>query len=163
MRGTREQRLAGNAGDSARSLSTAESGSDGNVAAPFPAPPEPEGSLITGQATSRRGTRPGVHDPDGSGRPYRNGPRERTPPEGVLDLIERMFKSLNWSAAGQIALIMLALGVTAVLILGSLAGIAYFLAGTSPWLSAAGSTAAGGAVSTGAHSYVRRRQRKSQS
>jgi hypothetical protein len=117
-----------------------------------------QGAAATDAAVNAR-ARPaepvGPGEPD---RPYRREPREDTPPGTVIDLLDRWGMALDWSVAGQIAIILLALGVAAVLIFGGLALAAHVLIGASPWLSGVAGAGAGAGASTGAYAYRRRRR-----
>ena len=99
-----------------------------------------------------------VPTPAAAGKPWRQGPREDEAPDNLWDLIDRFFARMDWSSAGQIAVILLALGLAALFIFGGLGLAAHFVIGTSPWLAAAAAALAGGGTS-GA-TYVRMRHKK---
>jgi hypothetical protein len=108
-----------------------------------------QGAAATDAAVNARARPAEPVGPGGPGRPYRREPREDTSPRTVIDLLDRLWVSLDWSGAGQIAIILVALGVAAVLVFGGSALAAHVLIGASPWLSGVGAAVAGVGASTG--------------
>lgn len=78
------------------------------------------------------------------------------PPAGTLDFLYRLWLSLNWRNTSQVVVIVLALGIAAALVFGSLGLVAYFVIGTSPWLTLSLSIVAGGGASGGTSIYLKR-------
>lgn len=79
---------------------------------------------------------------------------------GLFDFLLRLLGSLNWSNTSQIAVIVLVLGIAAALIFVSLGVAAYFVIGTSPWLTVGLSIVAGGGASGGTSIYLKAHQVK---
>ncbi|MGH4010369.1 MAG: hypothetical protein ACRDTH_19785 [Pseudonocardiaceae bacterium] len=79
------------------------------------------------------------------------------PPATVIDLIYRVWISLEWAKTGQMVVILLVAGLTVALVFAGMGLLVHALIGTSAAWSAVGvcGIVAGG----GAAVYVRRRQR----
>jgi hypothetical protein len=94
-----------------------------------------------------------------AGKPWRPGPRDDEAPSNLWDLIDRFFARMDWSSAGQIAVILFALALSALLIFGGLGLAAHYVIGTSSWLAAASAVLAGGGTSGATYVHMRHKKK----
>jgi hypothetical protein len=90
------------------------------------------------------------------GKRWRPTPREQQPPQGLVDLLDRLWVSLDWSGAFQLTLIIIGIGIIAALGLSSLILFAH-LAAHQFRRPASMMLLAGGVSTLAVRGYIRRR------
>jgi hypothetical protein len=85
------------------------------------------------------------------------------PPTTVIDLIYRIWMTLEWSKTGQMVVVLLAAGLTVAVVFAGLGLLVHTLIGIPAVWSAVGGIVAGGGAAASTYGYVRRCQRRTAS
>ena len=110
--------------------------------------------------------------PTGSRRPYcrpaasprqswRPTPREQRPPQDILDLLNRLWVSLDWRGAFQLTFIIVGIGMSAAIGLGCLILLARLVSSQAS-ASVSAMVLAGSASALAARTHIRHREHPSQ-
>lgn len=82
------------------------------------------------------------------------------PPATAIDLIYRIWMTLEWGKTGQMVVVLLAIGFTMALVFAGLGLLVHAVIGTPAVWSAVGGIFAGSGAAASAYGYMRRRRAK---